>query len=650
MAPEPFRNQRYKDLKKQLIKEGKLFTDPEFPPAASSIYFDPNRAAGIEWKRPGDIENDPKLFVDGISVDDVEQGELGNCWFVAACSTLTHDPNMLNKVIPNGSEQEWSKSQPERYCGIFHFCFWRFGRWVDVVVDDLLPTRDGELIFAHSKAKNEFWSALLEKAFAKLHGCYESLTGGTLGEAFVDITGGVPETINLDLPTVQSDEATRLELFTILKGAFDDHALIAAAITAKTAEENEQQLESGLVKGHLYAVTAIKRLSLDAQYTGLLSTLFSTPEKVLMVRFQNPWGEKEWNGAWSDGAPEWNQISKNQKEELGLRVEEDGQFWMNWEDVCRNFTVISVCHQLKTGFFALQKRYFESVFQGLWQAAPTRGHFTDRAGGCINFRATCLCNPQYRFDITDDVSEVLMTLQQRDIRERRRQGASFLTIGIMLFHVEQNRVYRLHQLLEVKGVSEYTNSRSVFLRGKNLRRGRYVVIPSTYAPGEEGEFMVRLYSRSPLNAHELTKDRPKRSFWSCLTMKRYTCVTRFRIISGEGLHINGTNANPYCIVKCESETVRSNVCKDTLNPQWDFLLIFIRRYVDKPITIDVWSSNLLKDTFVGRVVVDCPVLNDSKRMTLPLGPKSKKTSEQADAAHLGSISLEIATYDNPEHL
>lgn len=59
------------------------------------------------------------------------------------------------------------------------------------------------------------------------------MTGGTLGEAFVDITGGVPETINLDLPKVQSDEATRLELFTILKGAFDDHALIAAAITVR---------------------------------------------------------------------------------------------------------------------------------------------------------------------------------------------------------------------------------------------------------------------------------------------------------------------------------------------------------------------------------------------------------------------------------
>lgn len=68
----------------------------------------------------------------------------------------------MKKIIPESQILTGNK-----YKGAVHFRFWRFGQWVDVYVDDKLPTKDGKLIYGHCANPDEFWVPLLEKAYAK---------------------------------------------------------------------------------------------------------------------------------------------------------------------------------------------------------------------------------------------------------------------------------------------------------------------------------------------------------------------------------------------------------------------------------------------------------------------------------------------------
>lgn len=111
------------------------------------------------------------MFVDGASSRDMTQGQLGNCWVVATCSVLAGNRDLWSKVIPDW-ESQVCDPETDGYSGVFRFRFWKFGKWVEVLVDDLVPTEkvnSGEFrpVFSHSSQKTEFWGALLEKAYAK---------------------------------------------------------------------------------------------------------------------------------------------------------------------------------------------------------------------------------------------------------------------------------------------------------------------------------------------------------------------------------------------------------------------------------------------------------------------------------------------------
>ncbi|KAG7333067.1 hypothetical protein KOW79_003202 [Hemibagrus wyckioides] len=627
----PFEGQQYAALRKQCQQNGSLFEDPLFPAEDRSLFFQGNRIGKVTWKRPKELCADPHLFVNGISAHDLQQGQLGNCWFVAACSSLASREALWHKVIPDWKDQEWDKDKPETYAGIFHFRFWRFGEWVDVVIDDRLPTTNGHLIYCHSNDSNEFWSALVEKAYAKIYGCYEALDGGNTADALVDFTGGVSEPLDLLEGRYNQDEEARNQLFERVFKVHNRGGLISCSIRATSQADMEARLDCGLVKGHAYAVTDVHKVRLGH---GLLA--FFKSEKLTMIRMRNPWGEKEWNGPWSDSSEEWQRVSKSEREKLGVTVRDDGEFWMTFEDFTKHFTDLILCRLINTSYLSIHKTWEEDVKFGSWvrHDDPLR----NRSGGCINNKATYLQNPQYVFDVKKPEDEVLICLQQKDKRSRLKEGkGENFAMGFDIQRVELNRIYRMHKPQQKMCSSVYINSRSVFLR-KDLKEGRYVIIPTTFDPGLQGDFLLRVFTDVPSECKELTLDEPPQTCWTGLCGYPQL-VTQVHVMKAVGLEAQDSDrsSDPYVIISCEGEKVRSPVHKDTLSPEFDVKAIFYRKKPKERIHVQIYNKNVLSDSFMGQVILTADVSDLQKDHTLHL--QSKGSRQTGDLPGMIGVSI-----------
>ncbi|XP_038639128.1 calpain-3-like isoform X8 [Scyliorhinus canicula] len=480
--PIRFYEQNFVTLKQECLQKKILFEDDTFPATVESLGYKElgqksTKVKNILWKRPKEICDNPKFIIGGASRTDICQGDLGDCWFLAAIACLTLNEKLLYRVIPR--DQYFT----ENYAGIFHFQFWRFGDWVDVTVDDRIPTFNNQLVFTKSAERNEFWSALLEKAYAKLNGSYEALKGGNTTEAMEDFTGGVTEFFEMK-------EAPK-DLYKILKKATDRGSLMGCSIDSFVPLQFETRTASGLVKGHAYSVTGVDEVTYKSQ-------------KVKLLRLRNPWGAVEWNGSWSDKAREWSEIEKIQKQRLQHQTKEDGEFWMSFDDFKRNFTKLEICNLTPDalGDDKLHK-WTVSINEGRWVKGCS-------AGGCRNYPDTFWTNPQYRLKLCEedddpDVSEVLCTfvvaLMQKNRRKERRVGITFHTIGFAIYEVPKEmqnnkqhlpKDFFLYQASKCRSKS-YINLREVSQRF-SLSPGEYVIVPSTYDPHQEGEFVLRVFS------------------------------------------------------------------------------------------------------------------------------------------------------------
>ncbi|CAH7043588.1 Capn9 [Phodopus roborovskii] len=477
--------QTFEELRQDCLESSILFEDADFPASNSSLFYSERPQVPFVWKRPGEIVENPEFILGGATRTDICQGELGDCWLLAAIASLTLNQKALARVVPQ--DQGFGSG----YAGIFHFQFWQHSEWLDVVIDDRLPTFRDRLVFLHSADHNEFWSALLEKAYAKLNGSYEALKGGSTMEAMEDFTGGVAETF-------QIREAPE-DFYDILEKALRRGSLLGCSIDILNASDSEARTPFGLIKGHAYTVTGLDQVNFQGQ-------------KTKLIRVRNPWGQVEWTGRWSDSSLEWHSVNLEEQKRLAHSALDDGEFWMEFEDFKVHFDKVEICNLTPDALEdnALH-RWEVTIHQGSWVRGST-------AGGCRNFLDTFWTNPQIKLSLTEkdegqDGCTFLAALMQKDRRKLKRFGANMLTIGYAIYqcpdkdqdkdgHLSRD-FFRYHASLARS--KTFINLREVSDRFQ-LPPGDYVLIPSTFEPHQEADFCLRIFSEKRAVTRDLDEN------------------------------------------------------------------------------------------------------------------------------------------------
>uniref|UniRef100_A0ABI7XD12 Calpain catalytic domain-containing protein n=1 Tax=Felis catus TaxID=9685 RepID=A0ABI7XD12_FELCA len=526
-----------------------LFRDADFPASDSSLFSSFSTPLAqfredITWRRPQEICATPRLFADNPREGQVKQGLLGDCWLLCACAALQKSRRLLDQVIPPG-QPSWLDPT---YRGSFTCRVWRFGRWVEVTIDDRLPCLAGRLCFSRCQREDVFWLPLLEKVYAKdltarpawgltcpetetlrlglwfapsparspflrthlevghegiasrgrgVYGSYEHLWAGQVADALVDLTGGLAERWSLkDLARTGgrqdrpggSEHRTCRQLLSL-----KDRCLISCSVLSPRAGARE------LGEFHAFIVSDLRELR------------GRTGQAILLLRIQNPWGRRCWQGPWREGGEGWSRVDPADEATLLSQLQE-GEFWVEEEEFLQEFDEVTV------GFPITEAGHLQSLYSEKelchTQELPGAWVKGQSAGGCRN-NSGFPSNPKFWLRVSEP-SEVYVTVLQRPrvrtanwagrarapLRDDRASwtpasllGKDYQAVGLHIWKVEKRRVSlpRVLSTPPVAGTVCHAYDREVHLRCE-LGPGYYLAVPSTFLKDVPGQFLLRVFS------------------------------------------------------------------------------------------------------------------------------------------------------------
>ena len=350
------------------IQNNEMFVDADFPPNYKSLYgsLENNHKRAKEgygrlpvadsWRRGKQLTHSRdgnkmkyQVFRGEPSAEDIQQGALGDCYFLSALAVVATRLDIINKIFV---------SKETNNIGAYQVRLCKDGNWQIITVDSLFPiTKNGTLAYANG-ARCQLWPAILEKAFAKIYGSYAAIESGTCIEALQILTGAPCFRVVLDNKDVinnnsssnssnsssnnqQEDNFTKendgnlsiktLDNLWVELDSCQEAGYLMAASCGHSGIDRSIYEHVGLQGSHAYSILCVKSIRLAN----------NTFERIIQLR--NPWGRSSWKGRWSDGSAEWTRDTQRSADYYG-GGNAFGVFFMSLEDFFKFFHAIDICH------------------------------------------------------------------------------------------------------------------------------------------------------------------------------------------------------------------------------------------------------------------------------------------------------------------
>ncbi|KAG5505652.1 hypothetical protein JKF63_04987 [Porcisia hertigi] len=307
------------------------FTDREFPRGTSSLFLDPasvpplNFPAVTEWKRASELNLSTHTSEGGAASMSPPWPYGPRHWFASVLNAVAAKPGWLSRVFVGYF----------REAGFAQFAFYKQNEWVGVTVDDyLLFDNQNSLVYGHSAAAHDAFFPLAEKAYAKLHRCYEAMEPKVcpqqsllelLHQGLMDVSGGYSHTMQvrpLDGSELPANE--REALWRQLRAGVS-HSVLCSLFLDSTSPGARERSHVGVLADRLYGV-------MDARFV----------ECQRMVKVRNfdsrDNADTVWRGRWSDKSSLWTDTLL---EVLQYRPDEDAT-WIHFDEVLYYFTHVLV--------------------------------------------------------------------------------------------------------------------------------------------------------------------------------------------------------------------------------------------------------------------------------------------------------------------